>query len=268
VNTRQTWVPESSSPVISSRANVARVHNYLLGGKDHLAADRALAHRMLELAPNASAVLWANREFVGRAAGHLAARRGVRQFVMVGTGFPGQQNVHDVVQGIDPKARVLYVANDPVVLTHARALLVNNDRVGVVEGDPREPDGFLRDPEAHELIDFTCPVAVLMAGDLHFVTSERDPYEVVARIRDAIAPAGYLVLSHAVARPETILLADMVEEYADEPFSARTKEQIAAFFTGLVLEPPGLVSVSRWSPGTVSVPDDDVWLYAGVGRTG
>jgi hypothetical protein len=105
-----------------------------------------------------------------------------------------------------------------------------------------------------------------MAGGLHFAASGRDPYEIVAQVRDAIAQAGYLVISHAVARPETVLLAELFEHYIDDPLRLPTKEQIAAFFDGLDLEPPGLTSVSGWRPGVGSVRDYDVWLYAGVGR--
>jgi SAM-dependent methyltransferase len=253
-------------PRIDAEPTIARVYNYLLGGKDHFSGDREFAHRLLELAPGAPAVLRANRDFVGRVVRHLARAHGIEQFIDVGTGLPTQENVHQMAHEVNPDARVVYVDNDPMVLAHARALLANDRRVTVVEGDLRDPDGFLDDEETRRLIDFTKPVAVLVIGVLHFLTADDDPRGIMMHIRDLIAPGSHLAISHIAARPETIRGAEMARR-TGAPGFGRKKEEIAAFFDGFEMEPPGLVSVSMWRPGFEHGDDRDVWLYAGLGRT-
>ncbi|GAA4603563.1 SAM-dependent methyltransferase [Actinoallomurus liliacearum] len=243
--------------------SIARVCNYLLGGKDHFAVDREIARRLLELAPETPAALQADRDFKKRVVRHLARAHGVRQFIDIGMGLPAEDNVHEIAQRVDPDARVVYVDNDPVALSHARALLAVDRRVTVVEGDLRDPAGLLDHEATLRLIDFTEPVAVLMIGVLHFLTADHDPPGIVAHVRDAIAPGSHLAISHVVARPET---ARCAEALGYEKFG-RTKEEIMGFFDGLQQEPPGLVSVFRWQPGVEGDGEDDLWLYAGVGRT-
>jgi SAM-dependent methyltransferase len=249
---------------LNAAPSVARVYNYLLGGKDHFPADREFAHRLLELAPNAPAVLRANRDYMRRVVRHLAGTRGIAQFIDIGTGLPDEENVHQVAQEVNADARVVYVDNDPMVLTHARAILGGDHRVAVVEGDLRTPDGFLRHETTRRLIDFTEPVAVLAIGVLHFLHSDDDPHGIVAHIRDMMAPGSYLAISHLVARPETIRGAQLAHRSVAPGF-VREKEEIRTFFNGFVLEPPGLASVSRWRPGLAEVDERDVWLYAGLG---
>jgi S-adenosyl methyltransferase len=251
-------------PSLDAAPSVARVYNYLLGGKDHFLADREFAHRLLELAPNAPAVLRANRDYVSRVVRHLAGTRGIEQFIDIGTGLPDEETVQQVAHEVNADARVVYVDNDPMVLTHARAILGGDHRVAVVEGDLRTPGGFLHHEATRRLIDFTKPVAVLAIGVLHFLHSDDDPYGVVARIRDMMAPGSYLAISHLVARPETIRGAQLAHRSVARSF-VREKEEIRAFFDGFVLEPPGLTSVSRWRPGLAEATERDVWLYAGLG---
>jgi hypothetical protein len=252
-------------PRIDAAPSVARVYSYLLGGKDHFSCDREFAGRLLEFMPDAVAVARANREFVGRVVRHLAGACGVRQFIDVGAGLPDQENVHQMAQQVNAAARVVYVDNDPMVLTHARALLAGDDRVAVVEGDLRAPQGFLEAEQTRRLIDFTEPVAVLAIGVLHWVGADDDPHAMIARIRDAMAPGSRLAISHLVARPETVRGVQMARR-SSVPGFVRDKEQIAAFFDGFELEPPGLASVSQWRPGFQPHHDRDVWLYAGLGR--
>ncbi|MFI0479519.1 SAM-dependent methyltransferase [Actinomadura sp. 9N215] len=248
--------------------NIARVHNYLLGGKDHFALDRDLAHHLLELMPEAEAELRAVRRFAIRAARHLAVRRGVRQFLEFGMGYPGRENVHETAQRFAPQAGVVYVADDPIVLAHARALLATNDRVGVVEGRLHDPDGFMHHRNVRELLDFSRPVAVLLAGSMQFVPPGHNPHRIVAQIRAALSPGSYLVIAHPVARPEWGRLTEIFRDYLGESPSVLTKAQIAAFFDGLDLERPGLVPASEWHPIRASARDGDTWFYAGAGRIG
>ncbi|GAA4223911.1 SAM-dependent methyltransferase [Actinomadura meridiana] len=251
---------------LGERPNIARVHNYFLGGKDYFADDRLFAHKILELAPRHKRTLHANRAFVTRAARHLVARRGVRQLIEVGMGFPVQRNLHQVAQGIDPDARVVYVDTDPVVLSHARALLATNDRVKVVEGQAHDPYGFLNHQNTRELIDFTRPVAVVLAGSLQFVPSTANPCEAVFQMCGALPPGSYLVLTHPATRPETLLISDLFREHLGGSQPPLAREQMTALFRGLALEPPGVVPVSGWQPDLAPLPGGEAWFYAGVGR--
>ena len=228
--------------------NVARVYDYLLGGKDNFAADRAFADEGIRWVPDFPLVVRANRDFLGRVVRHLAADCGIDQFLDIGAGLPTTENVHQVVHRINPAGRVVYVDNDPVVLTHARALLADSSNVAVAEGDLRDPQGILSAPQVRQLIDFTRPVAVLMVAILHYVTDEHRPHEIVARFRDTIAPGSYLAISHAEYRARLAGPASMYRRMANEPAVLRSHEEIARFFDGFELLEPGLVPVSRWRP--------------------
>jgi hypothetical protein len=265
--------------------NVARVYDYVLGGKDNFAADRAFADEGIRWVPDFPLVVRANREFLGRAVRHLAADCGIDQFLDIGTGLPTAENVHQVVHRVNPAGRVVYVDNDKVVLTHARALLADSGNVGVAEADLRHPEGILTAPQVRQLIDFERPVAVLMVAILHFVTDEHRPQEIVRRFHEAIAPGSYLALSHAEYRARLARPASMYRRMANEPAVLRPREEIARFFDGFDLLEPGLVPVSCWRPGTQAPGKvrsaalcadgsidaewpgaDQVWLAAGVGR--
>ena len=246
--------------------NVARVYDYVLGGKDNFAADRAFADEGIRWVPDFPLVLRANREFVRRVVRHLAADCGVDQFLDIGTGLPTAENVHQVVHRVNPAGRVVYVDNDPVVLSHARALLADRSNVAAAEGDLRDPGGILTAPQVRRLIDFTRPVAVLMVAILHFVTDEHGPHEIVARFRDAIAPGSYLAISHGEYRPRLARPASMYRRMANEPAVLRSREEIARFFDGFELLGPGLVPVSCWRPGAGVPAVGDVWFAAGAGR--
>lgn len=259
-------------PVAGSMANIdclakpsiARVYDYLLGGKDNFSFDRDVAHRLIELLPGAASIVRSNRDFVERVVRHLAGVHGIWQFIDIGCGLPTQRNVHQIVQEIVPRARVVYVDNDPLVLSHLRALLALPGRVAVVAGDLRDPDGFLHGEETRRLIDFTKPVAVLLAGVLDFLGADDDPYRIVGQVRDAMTAGGHLAISHVVARPETVRCA---RELGLATGFGRTKDEIAAFFDGFDEEPPGLVPASRWYSGADAGDEQDAWIYAGLGRT-
>ena len=143
--------------------NVARVYDYVLGGKDNFAADRAFVDKGIRWVPDLPLVVRANRDFLGRVVRHLAADCGIDQFLDIGTGLPTAENVHQVVHRVNPAGRVVYVDNDQVVLTHARALLAGSSNVAVAGGDLRDPEGILRAPQVRELIDYG---ARQLPGDL------------------------------------------------------------------------------------------------------
>ncbi len=261
-------------------AHSARVYDWWLGGKDNFAADRELGQKIVDLVPMTPASARANRAFLHRAAGMVAAT-GVHQFLDLGPGLPTVENTHSVVQRIDPDNRTVYIDYDPLVIAHAQALLAGYGPTTVVQADIRDPQAILTHPEVTEVIDFTRPVCVLAVAVLHFFTDEEDPYEVVARLREAMAPGSYLVLSHITGDGASQAKADEViaitrKGMADPP-TLRTHGEVLRFFDGFELLDPGVVPVRLWRPEgddpqqpqwrKPGDEDETFWMYAGVGRT-
>ena len=175
--------------------STARMYDWWLGGHDNFAADRAAALAVSEAAPEAPLMAVENRKFLRRAVRYLVAEARITQFLDIGTGLPTQGNVHQVAQGINPAARVVYVDNDPMVLAHSRALKTGGNTV-VIEADLRESQAILDHPATRKLIDFSQPLAVLLVAVLHFISDDDDPSAIVGAIRDALPPGSHLVLSH------------------------------------------------------------------------
>lgn len=255
--------PLSGIAVGPGTPSVARVYDFLLGGKDNFAADRRLAAQVLERTPDAAKVLRANRAFLGRAVRYLAAGAGVMQFLDVGTGLPSGQNVHEIARAIAPAARVVYVDNDPVVRVHAQALLGEQTGTGVVEADLRDPAAILEHPTVRRLLDLDRPVALILVAILHFIGAGDHPYEIVRTLTRALPSGSHLVISHAIARPDVQQAADLYKD-ANQSAHLRTCEQIAGFFDGLDLVEPGLVPVNQWRSGISH--GQPVWFVGGIGR--
>src|SRR5258707_4120309 len=165
------YVPPGVDP---TRPTAARLYDYYLGGTTNFAADRAVAERLKADVPDLIDAVWANRGFHGRAAVWLA-RRGIRQFIDIGSGLPTQNNTHEAVHKVAPEARVVYVDNDPMVAAHAEALLAEDGTTTVITADLRNPDALLGDPALVGLIDFAEPAGVLMTSVIHFVPDEMYP---------------------------------------------------------------------------------------------
>lgn len=249
--------------------NVARIYDFFLHGKDNYAADRDAARKLLAVIPGAAAAARDNRAFLGRAVRFLAREAGIRQFIDLGTGLPTQGSVHGIAQATDPLPHVVYADNDPVVVTHATALLADSFRVTAVQADLRNPDRLLSLPAVRALIDFTQPVAVLMIAVLHFVPDRDDPWSIVSRYTSTMAPGSYLVLSHVTGDgtpAEAIRQATEIYEHASAPGIARTRTQIARFFGGLDMVPPGLADPRHWRCDLPVRKPHPVLFYAGVGR--
>lgn len=246
--------------------NVARIYDYILGGKDNFEADRAAAAQILAVIPGGSGPARMNRAFLGRVVHFLAADRGIRQFLDIGSGLPTASNVHEIAQAADPDARVVYVDNDPVVVLHAQAILEDRAKgVAAVRGDLRDPASITASPRVRELIDFSQPVAVLMFAVLHFVPDADDPRALLARFRDVMAPGSALALSHVTDEnldEEASQAGRAVYQGASAPIVPRSRAQIEGFFDGLDLLPPGVAGISHWpepDPGA-AVP----LFYGGV----
>jgi O-methyltransferase involved in polyketide biosynthesis len=241
-----------------ARPNVARIYDYFLGGKDNFAADREAAEQILRIIPEARSGARVNRAFLGRAVRFLA-RAGIRQFIDLGAGLPTQANVHEVAHQVEPAARVVYVDNDPVIRVHGQALLHNADTATVIEADLRDPDNILEHPELLAFIDFSEPVAVLMVGILHFIADFEDPYGIVGRVRDRLAPGSHLAVSHATASTSRHNghRVSAVYSQATAPLIPRGSADVSRFFDGFELVEPGVVYAPQWRPDSPFTEDFD-----------
>jgi S-adenosyl methyltransferase len=240
--------------------SVARMYDYFLGGKDNFASDRRAAEEVARALPGVAGVARANRMFLRR---HVAGL-GVEQFLDLGAGLPTQGNVHEVARAVHPRARVVYVDNDPVVTSHGRALLSGDEGTAVVEADLRDPGGVLGDPRVTRLIDFDRPVCVLFVAVLHFLADEEDPGGLVARYRDALPPGSHVVLSHAALEEHRNVAVGDAYRAASAPFAARTREQVTAFLDGLTIVPPGVVRLHEWRPDGGEPETDAGWTAVAV----
>ncbi|MFE0452887.1 SAM-dependent methyltransferase [Streptomyces sp. NPDC058914] len=241
-------------------AHNARVWNYWIGGKDHYEVDQRVGEHVAGMFPLIREIARADRRFLGRAVRFLAEERGARQFLDIGTGLPTGDNTHEIAQRVAPESRVVYVDNDPIVLVHARTLLTGGG-AGVtdyVDADVRDPDAILE--RAARTLDFGRPVAVMMLGILNFVLDVEAARHIVRRIMAEVPSGSYLVLTHPTHDSEVggegqIPAMRFWNENATPPITARSATDIAAFFEGLDLLEPGLVSCSRWraEPGSPAV---------------
>ncbi len=252
----------------TSVAHIARVYDYLLGGKDNFEADRAAGDAMLQAYPDIAHAMRSNRQFLARSVRHLAGDEGIRQFLDIGTGIPTANNTHEVAQSIAPDCRVVYVDRDPVVLIHARALLTSapGGVTDYIEADLRDPDTILA--HAATVLDFSQPVALLLVAILHFVPDEDHPHEVVTTLLDALPSGSLLALSH----PGSDVDADAPEaarrfnDRAAEQVTLRSRDEVMRFFDGLDMVEPGLVQVQDWRPTTPPLAASSTSVWAGVGR--
>jgi SAM-dependent methyltransferase len=263
-------------PIDTTIPNAARMYNYWLGGKDNFAADREAAERSTHAVPQMPWFARENRSFLGRAV-RFCAGEGVSQFLDIGAGLPTMESVHQVAERITADPRVVYVDHDPVVVTHSRALLAAPNTAAIL-GDLTRSDEILDDPEVGRLIDFTKPVGILLVAVLHFVRDEHHPAESLARLRDALAPGSFLVISHVEMLPGQMdgitphsdasrELADARKRMPEVP-PVRNREEIAAFFGDLQLVEPGLTEVWEWRPDgdLVANPSTVMTVIGGVAR--
>ena len=229
-------------PFDPTRPNIARVWDYWLGGKDNFAADRELAQKMLAVHPVSVRMARENRQFLVRAVSYVGAR-GVRQFIDVGAGLPTALNTHDIARHVDPQARVAYVDNDPIVISHARSLLAKSPGVIAVPGDMRDPGGILADDGLKELIDLAEPACVILSAILHFADAGT-ARDVAAAFAGAIAPGSYLIIS--VGSGNRSEGDNFTSAYTAARIYIHSPEEILGFFCGLELVPPGVVPVRCW----------------------
>lgn len=230
----------------------ARVYDYLLGGKDNFQVDRDAAEKALEHLPSLRTTALANRGFLVRAARHLAAERGVTQFLDIGTGLPTSPNLHEIVQAVDPRARVVYMDHDPLVLVHSRALLTNTPegRTAYVQADLRDTDSLLAEPGVRETLDLTQPVTISLVGIMHFIIDDEAAHRIVSTLMEPLVPGSALMLSTVTTDVNPDKAAKGFQTLGGGVIDSRprTREEVEAFFHGLQLVEPGVVQAHRWRP--------------------
>jgi hypothetical protein len=268
------WLASSGEPELPpfdrTVAHPARVYDYWLGGKDNFAADREAAQAVVAARPTVTRDVRANRAFMRRAVAYLAAEAGMRQFLDIGTGIPTSPNVHEVVQDIAPAARIVYVDNDPVVLTHAKALLTSSPHgaAAFVDADLRDPDEIVR--QAGRTLDLSQPVAVVTAAVLHLISDEDAPSAIIARLMDAVPPGSYLVLTHPASDVHAEAAAEGARRYNElvaTPQVRRSYRQVCEFLRGLDIVGPGVMQAHRWHPDPgIDVSQYEVSVWAVVAR--
>jgi hypothetical protein len=257
----------------TSKPHPARMYDYYIGGKNHFAADRVVADKALASWPSGRTGLRENRKFLGRVVRYLAAEAGIRQFLDIGSGLPATNNVHEVAQDAAPESRVVYVDNDPMVLTHARALLDSSPegRTAYVQADLRSPLSIVWSPDVREVLDFREPVALMLVAVLHFLGDEDKPDEVVGTLLDALPPGSFLAASHMSMEHDPVSMRGGEQAYLDAGITmhARDADEFARLaFSGLEIVPPGVVLVSEWRPDSRAPRPTpaEVNCYGGVAR--
>ncbi|MEU1462096.1 SAM-dependent methyltransferase [Streptomyces sp. NPDC005727] len=245
----------------TSVAHNARVWNYWIGGKDNYEVDQRVGEHVAGMFPVIRAVARADRDFLGRAVRYLAAERGVRQFLDVGTGLPTVDNTHEIAQRVAPDSRIVYVDNDPIVLVHARSLLTSSPEgvTDYIDADVHDAEAIVRG--AAGTLDLDRPVAVMMLGILNFVLDVDEARDIVRRIMAAVPSGSFLVLTHPTFDAEVggegnIAAMEFWNANATPPIVARGRADIAGFLDGLEPVEPGLVPCSQWraEPDAAAVP--------------
>jgi hypothetical protein len=256
----------------TSKAHSARVYDYLLGGKDNYLPDREAAEQLLKADPSAEASVWQNRQFLHRVARYLSAEEGISQFLDIGTGIPTSPNLHEIVQQVNPAARIVYLDNDPIVLAHAQARLTSSPdgRVTYIHADMRDVDAVLTAPQLTETLDLSQPVALLILSTLHMITDAKEARELLRGYLAALAPGSFLALS--------VSSTDSLAETAGQGVAtlrangisvlSRTRAEVTGLFDGLELIEPGVVMVNQWRPeaGAPEAKLTGIGLCCGVAR--
>ena len=261
---------EASTGIDRRVPHSARMWNYFVGGKDHYQVDRDAAAEVLAVYPGYAIKARTCRHFMFRTVRFLTVEAGVRQFLDIGTGLPTANNTHDVAQGFAPESHVVYVDNDPLVLTQGRSLLTSSPE-GVtrfVDADVREPDRIL--DEARRTLDFEKPIALLMLGVLGHVAEHDEILSIVRRFTDALPPGSYMVQCDGTTTDDSyVKVLDDYNHTAGQPYFPRSHAQVAAYYEGLELLDPGVVPIHLWRPDPeavgASVAVDE---SGGVGRKG
>jgi hypothetical protein len=262
--------PSNGPPTFDTAvAHVARVYNYWLGGTANYPADREAAEQAMVAYPNMVQSVRANRAFLARTVRWLTRDEGIRQFLDIGTGIPAANNTHEVAQSLAPESRIVYADHDPIVLDHARSLLTSTPggATDYLDADLREPGKIIT--EAARTLDFQQPVAIVLMAVLQFIPGEEGPGRIVAELLDAVPSGSYLVISHPASDIDAEQMADVasrLNRLMSQQVTLRRREQVAQFFDGLALAPPGVVRIPEWRPDSPADAATPATMWGGVAR--
>ncbi|MBT2529925.1 SAM-dependent methyltransferase [Streptomyces sp. ISL-99] len=263
---------ELSTSIDVTVPSVARMYDFLLGGKDSYPADQKACAQLLEQVPSTKALALNNRRFLQRVVKTLAKEYGIRQFIDHGSGLPTRDNVHQVAQRVDPSSRVVYIDNDPIVLAHGRALLEENLSTTVIHADMRDTDAIFDHPDTRRLIDLSQPVAALFVSVLHCIPDDDDPAGLIRRVASRLAPGSFLVVCQLVSSDPAVrkFVTDFMAESTQGNWGrVREESDVHSFLEGLEIIRPGLVEVSTWRPDSDLAPRQKTmeWIeFGGVAR--
>src|SRR5437764_9758747 len=220
-----------------TKPSIARCYDAALGGKENYEVDREFIRQLEQVAPEIGRMTWDNRKFLIRVTRFLAGEAGITQFLDCGSGLPTAENTHQVAQRIQPDARVVYVDNDPTVITHGRALLADNDQTFFSAADIFNPRELINDEVVRKQLDFSEPIALFQLGTLHHYDGARSPQSIMAEYIDALPSGSYVAISHFFD-PETTselstLARRMEQVFVHSPMGSgwfRTRAEIEGMF--------------------------------------
>jgi hypothetical protein len=246
-----------------TRANVARVYDYLLGGKVNFAADRAVADQIIATVPGVLDGVRVQRAVLGRVVRFLAGEAGIRQLLDIGSGLPTADNVHEIAQRVAPSTQVVYVDNDPVVLAHSAALLADDMSTFVANADLYDPQSIIGNPIARAHLDWSQPIGLILCGIVHYILDSEGPAELVGALVDALPPGSYVFIHHLLdtGDPASARLQTSMRQGLGR-VQFRTTTQVMAMLGGLEPVPPGIVPVRAWRPDPATDPQTDHSLLA------
>ncbi|MFE9581712.1 SAM-dependent methyltransferase [Nocardia sp. NPDC006044] len=262
-------VRESDRLIRTDVPHSARIWNYWLGGQDYYEVDRIAGESGESVFPEIGTMARQSRRFLMRVVRYLAEEGGIRQFLDIGTGLPTMQNTHEVAQGVAPESKIVYVDNDPLVLAHARALLINTTDEGVtalIEADFHDTDQVVT--EARNILNFNKPIAVMFMGVLGHARTWDDVIRITGALQEAIPSGSYFAMYEGTTEDQRLVrLSDYYSKTGAVPYYVRTVDQVREVFKNLDLVEPGIVPVNQWR-ADISEPAREVpsAAWGGVGR--
>ncbi|MFF9126845.1 SAM-dependent methyltransferase [Streptomyces sp. NPDC014889] len=260
--------PAADQKIDTTVPHSARIWNYWLGGKDNYAVDEQAGDAYTAVFPGIVTIARSSRGFLRRNITYLVAEAGIRQFLDIGTGLPTADNTHEVAQRIAPEARIVYVDNDPMVLAHARVLLYSTPEgaTAYVDADVLDPDRILA--AAAGTLDFTKPIALILSNILGHVADYDQARSIVSRLMDALPSGSYLSVNDGSlgTDPDFEAAQEGYNKSGAIPYTLRTVDQITAYFDGLELVEPGVVSVPHWRPDPEAPAAEAVAEHGGLAR--
>lgn len=236
-------------PVELDRPNAARVYDYLIGGDFNYAIDRVFAEQIIQARPEARELALMNRRWLRRAV-RFGVQQGIRQFLDIGSGMPTVGHVHEVVQAIDPRCKVVYVDVEPIAVAHSEIMLQDNRNTAILRADGERPYDVLEHPATERLLDLSKPLMVVMAAFVHFIPDTRNPREMIATYERELAPGSYLALSSGTleGQCDEARLATELYRRSGTEVVPRSRKELEALVEGFEIVPPGVVYLPQWRP--------------------